>query len=315
MNDMTSDPAAWCALDLETASEKPGSICEIAVVFYGADGTVLSQNGEFSSLVDLPEGFRFSSEFSKLHGITSADVRGRPQLPEIMQQLRPRLQDIRIVAHNAGFDFKHLAAARQIYPELWVPSSSQFVDTLRISRYSNPSLAKHKLQDFARQYGAKYNPQKAHSALYDAQVLAEAFSRYVQATFAGDFAKAFHKYDSLPAAVGSYKWWKHKKGSHVQPTHRQREYVQALVEQGYLSSQEVASAFNTKKAYSKLIERAQARKTRGSYAPDGHARSSTGTSGDTSGGGSSGQGGGCFSLLSLASSMRSLWKHFWHGRC
>ena len=67
---------------------------------------------------DLPTGRRFHalieperdipSEVSRVHGITSDDVVGKPLFAEVAQQLADFFGDNNLIAHNAPFDFGFL---------------------------------------------------------------------------------------------------------------------------------------------------------------------------------------------------------------
>ncbi|WP_051944200.1 3'-5' exonuclease [Streptacidiphilus rugosus] len=101
------DPGAlvFAAVDLETTGLDPvgDRVCEIAVVRFRGDGTVL---GEFASLLDpgRPMGA------TEIHGLDDALVRGAPSFAEVLPQIERMLVDAVVVAHNLAFEDAFLDA-------------------------------------------------------------------------------------------------------------------------------------------------------------------------------------------------------------
>ncbi|MEY9878001.1 DNA polymerase III epsilon subunit-like protein [Streptacidiphilus sp. MAP12-33] len=95
----------FAAVDLETTGLRPGvdRICEIGVVLFRADGTVL---GEYATLVD-PQRPMAATE---IHGITADQVVGAPTFAQIAPALERLLAGTVVVAHNLTFEDAFLAA-------------------------------------------------------------------------------------------------------------------------------------------------------------------------------------------------------------
>ena len=272
--------AAWCVMDMETASKREGSVCEIAVIWRDAQGTKL---GEYATLVKLPPGFGFSAQFTQLHGITKKMTADSPDLQAVMAELEPCLRDVRILAHNSDFEIGHLRGAKQEYAGMRIPKQAQFIDTLRMSRYTHPKEQRHKLADLAKRYDIPYSSGEAHRAAHDAQVLDAWFLEYATRHHNGNFTAALADYDRRPATEGSYQWWL----SHQPPrpaSQNQLRFANDLVAEGYLASHELAATPNNMDAYSKLLDQGIARRDRGQPAPKSQGGSGT----------------GCMSLASLA---------------
>ncbi|MEZ0069665.1 DNA polymerase III epsilon subunit-like protein [Streptacidiphilus sp. MAP12-20] len=102
-----ADPGelVFAAVDLETTGLDPRSdrVCEIGVIRFRADGTVLT---EFASVLD-PQRPMDATEF---HGLDEAHVRGAPTFAEVLPQIGPLLADAVVVAHNLAFEDAFLAA-------------------------------------------------------------------------------------------------------------------------------------------------------------------------------------------------------------
>lgn len=75
------------------------------------------------------------------------------------------------IAHNATFDFNFL---KEKFRENNMPFPHvTVVDSLVVSRITNPEAKKHKLEDVSTRYGVDYDPNVAHRGDYDATVLAK----------------------------------------------------------------------------------------------------------------------------------------------
>lgn len=106
-----------------------------------------------------------------IHGLTSAMLAGAPLFGEIADAFAERLEGRVLVAHNAAFDWamiaREYARARRAVPV------RQRLCTISLSRALALPLPNHKLESLAAHYGVVQ--QRAHHALDDARVLAEAF--------------------------------------------------------------------------------------------------------------------------------------------
>ena len=247
-----SDMAVWCVLDIETAEERRGSICEIAVVWYGENSEQLAEHSE---LVRLPEGYSFHQHNIQRHGITEEETKDCRNIKEIMTELSPLLSGIRILAHNSNFEKEHLEALKLPYPDISLPEESQWIDTLRISRYAYFPFTEHRLNNIVSRYGIAFDATQAHRALYDAKILGEWFKMFVKLHYRGDVAKAIEDYDRRPAHVGSYVWFRSLTRNSYFPSYKQRKYITKLVSQRWLSIADIRSTPFTKRDYSKLIGR------------------------------------------------------------
>lgn len=284
-------PGSWCVLDLETAATKQPSVCQIAVIFYDSQGNTTEN---YSSLVKPPDETRWNREFTEMHGITRARVKNAPSLPEVMEKLRPLLHDKYIVAYNSDFDYGCLEESKSSYYRMmWIPQREQFIDALRISRYTHPREQKHKLFHFVRRQGGTYNHQKAHDALYDCEVLGDAFAKWAFQHH-GDISKAIVAHNSRSSFDGSYEYWQ----SHTPPSYRQASYVEHLMNEGWLSHGEVHSA-TSRLDYSNLIDEARERQRKGITA-DNSWEYGYPVSGQVAR-----QSGGCMTLLSVALTVAS----------
>lgn len=106
-----------------------------------------------------------------IHGLTSEVLAGAPLFKDIAEEFADRLAGRVLVAHNAAFDWsmiaREYARARAEVPV------RQRLCTIALSKELGLPLPNHKLESLAAHYGVVQ--QRAHHALDDARVLAEAF--------------------------------------------------------------------------------------------------------------------------------------------
>jgi DNA polymerase III subunit epsilon len=106
-----------------------------------------------------------------IHGLTSDVLEGAPLFREIAEELSSRLADRVLVAHNAVFDWSMLA--REYARAETEAPVRQRLCTITLSKELELPLPNHKLESLAAHFGVVQ--QRAHHALDDARVLAEAF--------------------------------------------------------------------------------------------------------------------------------------------
>ncbi|GHG18710.1 DEDDh family exonuclease [Streptomyces filamentosus] len=106
-----------------------------------------------------------------IHGLTSDVLEGAPLFPEIAEEFSARLDGRVLVAHNAMFDWQ-MIAREYARAELTAPVRQRLC-TIALSKELSLPLPNHKLESLAAHFGVVQ--QRAHNALDDARVLAEAF--------------------------------------------------------------------------------------------------------------------------------------------
>ena len=132
---------------------------------------------------DLPTGRSFhrfidperdiDPDASRVHGLTRADLRGKPRFAEIADEMLAFLGDAPLVAHNAPFDFGFLDAelARLRRPAL---DRGRMVDTLAMAKARFPGLP-NSLDALCRRFGIDLSERTSHNALLDCRLLAEVY--------------------------------------------------------------------------------------------------------------------------------------------
>ncbi|MBD0709932.1 MULTISPECIES: DEDDh family exonuclease [unclassified Streptomyces] len=106
-----------------------------------------------------------------IHGLTSEVLADAPLFPEIAAEFAARLDGRVLVAHNAMFDWQMIA--REYARAESAAPVRQRLCTIALSKELALPLPNHKLESLAAHFGVVQ--QRAHNALDDARVLAEAF--------------------------------------------------------------------------------------------------------------------------------------------
>jgi DNA polymerase-3 subunit epsilon len=106
-----------------------------------------------------------------IHGLTTPVLRGAPLFQDVAEEFAARLDGRVLVAHNAVFDWQMIA--REYARAKREAPVRQRLCTIALSKELRLPLPNHKLETLAAHFGVVQ--QRAHHALDDARVLAEAF--------------------------------------------------------------------------------------------------------------------------------------------
>ncbi|MFJ5994674.1 DEDDh family exonuclease [Streptomyces sp. NPDC092370] len=124
-----------------------------------------------------------------IHGLTSEALEGAPLFPDIAEEFAARLAGRVLVAHNAVFDWQ-MIAREYARAEREAPVRQRLC-TIALSKELGLPLPNHKLESLAAHYGVVQ--QRAHHALDDARVLAEAFRPSLRAAAANNVRLPLHE--------------------------------------------------------------------------------------------------------------------------
>lgn len=155
----------FVALDVETANQNWGSICQI--------GMVKIVDGEEVDRVTWkccpPKGIDSFDPFNVgIHGITQESVADCPSVGELIASVEEFIGDLPLVAHNAQFDASALRDAA-IASGVAVPKL-MFACTLAQSRATKLDVENHKLPTLANHFGVELDNH--HDAGADAYACA-----------------------------------------------------------------------------------------------------------------------------------------------
>lgn len=158
-------------VDIETtgASARRGRVLEVAALRY--EGGRVTQ--QFSTLLD-PEEY-VPSFITRLTGIESTDVVGKPKFHEISNELSAVLDGAIFIAHNVWFDYRFL---EHEFARVGVDFAPLLGCTVRLSRRFNPEHRSHRLDAVIERYDIRVDDR--HRALGDAQALVELYEKLVK---------------------------------------------------------------------------------------------------------------------------------------
>lgn len=122
----------FVSVDVETANEDLGSICQVGIVTFESGKIV----DTWQSLVD-PQDY-FSPMNVSIHGISESDVRGALTFSEVFDEITQRFHEQIVVSHTS-FDRAAISrAAERIGRPL---SPCDWLDTARVVRRAWPEFA------------------------------------------------------------------------------------------------------------------------------------------------------------------------------
>ncbi len=173
LQDRRLDDLTYTVFDTETTGLEPSKGDEIIQI--GAtrivNGKLLHHEG-FEQLIDPHRPIPSAS--TRIHGITSAMVRGQPLIQEVLRAFHAYGHDTILVAHNAAFDMRFLQLKEA---DSGVRFDQPVLDTLLLSDIAHPNQESHALEAIAQRLGVAM--AKRHTALADAIVTAEVFLKLV----------------------------------------------------------------------------------------------------------------------------------------
>jgi DNA polymerase-3 subunit epsilon len=132
---------------------------------------------------DLPTGRHFHAlidpqrdippEATRVHGMTSTDLAGKPLFAAIAQPLLEFLRDDKLIAHNALFDFAFLDMEFG-RAGLAAPARERMIDTLALAKVRFPGMP-NSLDALCRRFAIDLSARTMHNALLDCRLLAEVY--------------------------------------------------------------------------------------------------------------------------------------------
>ena len=120
-----------------------------------------------------PQDRQIHPDAQAVHGISMADLAGKPTFGQIVDEFAAFIEDAMLVAHNAMFDLGFINAefARLGRPAI---DASRIVDTLAIARRKHP-MGPNSLDALCKRYGVDNSHRTRHGALLDSGLLADVY--------------------------------------------------------------------------------------------------------------------------------------------
>ncbi len=186
----------FAVVDLETSglSTRRHRILQLAIVTVEADG---SHVDTWETLVKLRWPWQRVGP-THVHGLRRADLKGAPNLDEVLLEFSQRLDGAVFTAHNADFDAEFLVRAARNRPHLDLVSAlSPRLCTLKLSRRLDPDRRQsHRLGDVCDRYGIDI--ARPHDALADATATAEVLPHLLSAHEIDESDQLERHFDAQP---------------------------------------------------------------------------------------------------------------------
>jgi DNA polymerase-3 subunit epsilon len=122
---------------------------------------------------DIDEGAQ------SVHGITRAELQGKPKFAEIAAELTQFIADAELVIHNAAFDVAFLDAELGRLQGLGLAAGTvnamcRVLDSLALARSMHPGQ-RNNLDALCKRYSIDNSRRELHGALLDARILADVY--------------------------------------------------------------------------------------------------------------------------------------------
>ena len=160
------------ALDTETTGlsvEEGHRIIEVACV--EIEGR--SMTGKtFHQYVD--PGRSIDAGAKQVHGITEAELQGKPKFADISEEFLLFIQDSELIIHNAPFDEGFLDDELQRLEQGKLRDRCTIIDTLTLAREKHPG-GRNSLDGLCQRYQINNAHRDKHDALTDAHLLSQVY--------------------------------------------------------------------------------------------------------------------------------------------
>ncbi len=163
----------YTAFDTETTGLQPSHGDEIIQI-----GALKVSNGcihtdqTFEALIDPRRSI--SAESIKIHGITEADVEGKPTIDQVLPSFYQFCQDSILLGHNVAFDMRFLQLKEQ---STHIIFKQPVIDTLLLSAVAYPNQPLHSLESSMALLGVQI--EHRHNACSDAVATAQVFLKLI----------------------------------------------------------------------------------------------------------------------------------------
>ncbi len=134
-------------------------------------------SGRFIHFYIHPGDRQIHPEAQAVHGISLADLQGKPRFAEVAEEFLAFTDGAKLIAHNAGFDmgFVNQELARIGMDPI---PQDRVIDTLAIAKRKHP-MGPNSLDALCRRYGVDNSRRTKHGALLDSELLAEVYIELV----------------------------------------------------------------------------------------------------------------------------------------
>jgi DNA polymerase III subunit epsilon len=166
---------AIVAIDFETATSYPSSICSVGIVTI-EDSKIVEQ---FYSLIQPPQNY-YNFWNTKVHGINASMTADSKPFSEVYPEIKKRLLGHKIVAHNEAFDRNVLRKALDYFEIEENELDLRYPWKCTVKIYRAKKEGKVNLKDCCNRHGI---PLDHHNALSDARGCALLYQKHLDPIF------------------------------------------------------------------------------------------------------------------------------------
>jgi len=120
-----------------------------------------------------PEGRQVHPDAQAIHGISNADLEGKPRFADVADEFLKFIDGAMLVAHNGIFDLGFINEELKRCGKPAV-TPDRLIDTLPIARRLHPGQP-NSLDALCKRYGIDNSKRNLHGALLDAEILADVY--------------------------------------------------------------------------------------------------------------------------------------------
>ena len=176
----------FIALDLETATWKKSSICEIGIAIVKDSKVVETKSWLVKPYRNWYDSFNIS-----IHGITPDMTKDSPSFKEVWREVQPYLEDQVVVAHNTAFD---MYALKYAFEENGMPYPNfKHFCSYRVARYCFKDTYSYSLPIVCEAMGIPFYSH--HRAGADAEACANVFLKSLELSGVTDLDELQSKYE------------------------------------------------------------------------------------------------------------------------
>lgn len=150
----------FVAIDFETATSEPSSICSMGICTV-EDSYVV----DVKEILIKPTPYEFCDYNILIHGITPLTVKDEPTFDECFDEMIfPYIDGKTVIAHNAPFDIGAMRACIERH-NLKCPTF-RYMCTVQLSQKAYPELPSHKLNSLCDAFGITFSHHHANDDAY-----------------------------------------------------------------------------------------------------------------------------------------------------
>ena len=176
----------FIALDLETATWKKSSICEIGIAIVKDSEVVETKSWLVKPYRNWYDSFNIS-----IHGITPDMTKDSPSFKEVWREVQPYLEEQVVVAHNTAFD---MYALKYAFEENGMPYPNfKHFCSYRVARYCFKETYSYSLPIVCEAMGIPFHSH--HRAGTDAEACAKVFIKSLELSGVANLDELQSKYE------------------------------------------------------------------------------------------------------------------------